>query len=115
MNKRAFVNIRDGLMDIVVLNGNRFEFFNTFDYKANTDVVYFLIFVFEQLGINPEEVDLSLTGMTDHRSGLYELIYRYVRNVRFEKYSGNFNYSYIFSELPAHQYCNLLNFHLCGL
>ncbi|MBN1338394.1 MAG: DUF3822 family protein [Bacteroidales bacterium] len=113
--QRVFLNLRDGLMDIVALKGNRFEYFNTFDFKADTDVIYFLIFVFEQLGINPEEAELSLSGMIDHRSGLYELIQRYVRDVRFEKYPGNFNFSYVFSEVPAHQYCTLLNFHLCEL
>lgn len=112
---KAFVNVRDEWMDILIFKNNRMEFFSTFHFLADTDFIYYLIFVFEQTGINPEEADLALSGSTDHRSGLYELVYKYVRNVRFEKYPDNFKYSYIFSEVPAHHYCNLLNFNLCEL
>lgn len=113
--KRAFVNVRNTYLDLVFLEGSKLQYYNSFCYKSKEDFIYYVIYVMEQLGLNPEEIELRLSGFIDKNSMLFELIYKYVRNIAFQKPSDSFHYSYVFNEIPLHYYFNLLNQGLCEL
>jgi hypothetical protein len=113
--KRFFVNVRNNFLDIAILDGRSFLYFNTFSYKSKEDFIYFVIFVIEQLQLNPEEIELVLSGMIDKNSRLFDTIYKYIRNVSFQTKTDAFSYSYVFNEVPFYNYFNLLNFELCEL
>lgn len=115
IDKQMFVHVRDSYADILIMDGPQLLYFNIFPYKTGEDFVYYIIYVLEQLEINPEEADLVLMGYIDRKSELFEMAFRYIRNIRFEKRSDAFEYSYVFSELPSHRYLNLLNARLCAL
>jgi hypothetical protein len=73
------------------------------------DIAYYLIFVFEQLNLNPEEITLVLMGSVDRYSPVYDLLFRYIRNIDFAARNDSISYSYIFNEVPDHFYFSLLN------
>lgn len=110
-----YVNVRKSFLDITIFSNQKLLFFNTFKYSTKEDFIYFVIFVMEQLQLNPEEVELVLMGMIERNSGLFETVTKYVRNVRFQTKIEKFNYSYIFNELSIHKYINFLLFELCEL
>ena len=114
-HKKCYVNVRNSSLDITILEGRKLLYYNAFTYKTQEDFIYYLIFVLEQLKLNPEEIELILNGFIDKNSKLFEIIYRYVRNITFQQLSEAFSYSYIFHDIPSHQYTNLLNFYLCEL
>lgn len=107
--KRTFVNVRKDFLDIVILDGKQLLYFNTFNFRTKEDFIYYVIFVIEQLSLNPEEIDLILLGLIDQQSGLFDMIYKYVRNIQFMPVDENWKYSYVFDEFPSHYYYNLLN------
>jgi hypothetical protein len=111
----VFVYVRKNMFDIVVLNGNKLLFFNSFRYQAKEDFIYFLIYVLEQLEINPESVQLTFLGEIVKLSTIYDITHKYVRNVAFGSRSEEFNFSYVFDDLPGHFYFNLLNHYRCEL
>jgi hypothetical protein len=113
--KRLFVNTRNNFLDIAILDGRKLLFFNTFKYQSKEDFIYFVIFVFEQLQLNPEEIELILMGTIDKNSRIFDTIYKYVRNVSFQPKTEAFNYSYVFNEIHSHNFFNLINFELCEL
>jgi hypothetical protein len=111
--KRIFINVRKFHLDIVIMDGRKLLYFNTFNYRSKEDFIYFVIFVMDQLKLNPEENELILSGFIDKNSKIFETIYKYVRIVSFQPRPNAFNYSYIFSDIPSHYYSNLFNFPLC--
>ena len=113
--KLMFVNIRTGSFDIVISEGRRLLFQNSFLYTSREDVIYYIIFVMEQLGINPEETEILLSGIVDRDSKLYEIMRKYVRHINFLELSDQFSYSYHFSDVPQHYFFNLINSRLCEL
>jgi hypothetical protein len=113
--KRFFVNARNNFLDIAILDGRKLVFFNTFKYQSKEDFIYFVIFVFEQLQLNPEEIELILMGTMDRNSRIFDTIYKYVKNVTFQPKTEAFNYSYVFNEIHSHNFFNLINFELCEL
>jgi hypothetical protein len=108
-DKKMFVNVRSTFIDIVVLEENKVQFFNSFQYHTSDDFIYFIIFVIEQLSLNPETIELIFSGMINKNSSLLENVYQYVRNIHFQKIPSVHKYSYIFTEVPAHYYYNLLS------
>lgn len=113
--KRIFINVRESSFDIVVLEDSKLAFFNSFPFRTKEDFVYFIIFVLEQLKLNPENVDLTLMGEIDKSSKLYEILFKYVRNIQLMERNDFYSYSYVLDDIPSNHYYNLLNASLCEL
>ncbi|MFZ4563253.1 MAG: DUF3822 family protein [Bacteroidales bacterium] len=114
-SNRVFIHIREKLFDLMIFDGRQMSYFNTFPFQNSEDVVYYLIFVLEQLNLNPEHIPLVLLGNVEKGSGLFELLAKYVRHVEFGRRNESFKYSYILNQLSPQAYYPLLNFFSCGL
>lgn len=114
-NNRVFLHVGDHRFEILIFDGHRMSYFNTFPYQNREDIVYYLIFVMEQLNQNPENTPVIILGNIDKNNSLLELIYRYVRHVEFVRRNEAFKYSHTLNQFPPHFYYPLLNFQICGL
>ncbi len=113
--ENVFVNVGVRKFDIVVLKGNTMLLHNSFPYKTRQDFMYFLGYVLEFLELNPEKVEVTLLGEIEKNSALYEIAYKYVRNIRFGARNSDFKFSYVFDEIPEHFYFTLIHLQQCGL
>ena len=109
----VLVNFRKGAMDILILSGRKLQLVNSYSCKTDEDALYFLVFAIEQIGLNPETVELHLSGMIERDNTLHILINKYVRNVRLIERNDDFRYCYAFERIEGHQFFNLLNLNLC--
>jgi hypothetical protein len=100
--RKVFLNLRDGQFDVLAFDGGQLIYCNAFHFMTPEDIAYYLIFVFEQLNLNPEEVGLTLLGNIDRYSPVYDLLFRYIRNIEFAGRNESFGYSYLFNEIPDH-------------
>lgn len=78
---QLFVHVSDSHFEIVVLQNQKLLLFNTFDYKTPEDFIYYILFTAEQLHLNPEIFKLTLLGKIAQGDALYNIAYKYVRNV----------------------------------
>ncbi|MBE0639341.1 MAG: DUF3822 family protein [Bacteroidales bacterium] len=111
----VFVYVRKTWFDIVVVSGNQLVFYNSFRYQAKEDFIYFLIYILEQLALNPETIKLVFLGEILKLSQIYDIANKYVRHVSFGNQTQDFRLSYVFDEIPEHFYFNLLNHYRCEL
>ncbi len=111
--KLFFLNIRKEYVDIVVTEGKKLIFINSFNYKSIDDLIYYVMFVCDRLQLNPETVSTWLMGDVERESAIYNLLYKYIRNISFAKRPDVFNFSYVFKEIPSHFYFNLFSLALC--
>ncbi len=103
-----FVNVETGIFQIVVLKNKKMEFFNTFNFKTKEDFIYYILFTAEQLHLNPEEFQLIFLGDIEKEYELYEITYKYIKNIDF------FQPNYILSKdlkISNHSHFTLLNQH----
>ncbi len=112
---RVFIHVREKVFDMMIFDGRQMSYFNTFQFQNPEDVVYYLIFVLEQLNFNPENMPLVLLGNVEKGTGIFELLFKYVRHIEFGRRNEAFKYSYILNQLPPQSYYPLLNFFSCGL
>ncbi|WP_293871689.1 DUF3822 family protein [Flavobacterium sp.] len=78
---QLFAHISDAHFEIVVIQNQKLELYNSFEYKTPEDFIYYLLFTAEQLQLNPENVKVALLGKIDIESELYKMAYKYIRNV----------------------------------
>ena len=80
---KAYINVNDAQFDLIVLNDGKLQLCNTYSYKTPEDFIYYVLFSFEQLKLNPETLDVVLFGEIEIDDSIYEILYRYIRNVSF--------------------------------
>ena len=61
-HKKLYGYFHDQKLDIFAFNQNRFKFYNQFDTNRPQDALYFLLYVWKQLLLQPECDELHLVG-----------------------------------------------------
>jgi len=112
-DKQLFVNTAGTHIDILQIKNKKLDYYNSFSYNTTEDFMYYLIFVVEQLDLNPENVELMMLGEIEKHSSLSDLVHKYVRHIRFIERNPEFRYSFVFDQLPPHYYYNLFSASLC--
>lgn len=77
---QLFVHVSDSHFEIVVIQNQKLQLYNTFEYKTPEDFIYYILFTAEQLHLNPESFKLELLGKIAVDDSLYKMAYKYVRN-----------------------------------
>lgn len=101
-----------GYFEIAILYGRELLFNNAFKYKTPEDIAYYMLFVYEQLHLNPEEIELTLSGAIEKTAKEHSLLYNYIRHIKFAARPDSFNYSYKFDEVQAHNFWSLFTQYL---
>lgn len=108
-----FLNIRNRGMDVVVTEGKKLVLMNTFSCHAAEDFLYYTLFICEQADLNPETIGVSVAGEVNENSAIYKMLFKYIRNLRFQPSAVNFEKSYRFNEIPGHYFYSLFHLALC--
>jgi hypothetical protein len=80
-DRQMFAHVAGSHFEIVVIQNQKLILFNSFEYSAPEDFLYYLLFTAEQLDLNPEHFRLTLLGDVTAESDVYKIAYDYVRNV----------------------------------
>jgi hypothetical protein len=70
-------------LDVIVIRDQKLIFSNIFSFQHPEDFIYFLLLVFDRLGLDREKVSLHLCGAIESGSALYNLCFKYFRTVDF--------------------------------
>lgn len=79
--KEFFVHVAENHFEIVIIENKKLLFFNSYDYQTSEDFIYYILFIFEQLHLNPQEQLVQLVGEIDENSELYQIVYKFIKNV----------------------------------
>ncbi|WP_435577553.1 DUF3822 family protein [Gilvibacter sp.] len=74
-------HLEDNSLMIAVTTGNKVSLINAFEISAAEDFAYYLLFTMEQLGLDPKEVPLVLSGDFSEDDDYFALGYRYVKDI----------------------------------
>jgi hypothetical protein len=105
-------HIESGFFNLIIYNSDTLQFSNSFNYRNVSDILYYILNVFKNLGINQEEI-IYLSGQVERYDDLFSNLSLYIRNVKFPEISGNFTFSYVFNDTSLHKYINLFTIAGC--
>jgi len=110
---KVFINIRDGYFDLAILAEERIELINTFQFKAAEDAVYHLLNTTRSLGRDPGVFNLIISGKIEQDSLLYNLLYKYVKNIGFAPMLNRFDKPETLKTTSPHLYYTLIHSEIC--
>lgn len=84
-DQKMYVHINKNHFEIVVTNQGKLTLYNTFNFTTAEDFIYYILFTAEQLQLNPETVKLVFLGNITKDDKLYNIAYKYIRNIQFGK------------------------------
>jgi hypothetical protein len=84
------VLIEEHTIEIAVFNGKNLMLHNQFEVKNATDVLYYVLFCFEQLHLNTEQTPVFLMGNLEKDDQIWQLLYEYIRDVQMHSLQNNF-------------------------
>ena len=64
-----------------ILREKKILLVNRFEIKTPEDFIYYTLFCFEQLNINPDSVRFKVTGHIQKGDDFYNMAYTYIRNI----------------------------------
>ena len=111
--RQVFINIHRDFFEISVIQGLRLLYLNAFRYSSPSDVLYYVIFVLEQLGFVPSEEKVTLMGDISDNSTIYLQLKMYCGSLNFIAKPVELEYSDSFTGTDMHKYFTLLNIPLC--
>jgi hypothetical protein len=111
--KQIHVNFFRTYFELVVLSGSKLMLCNQFSYASENDVIFYVLYVFEQLKLAPDNTELVFHGLVQKNDPVCQTFKKYIRKVSFASPTTLFNYSYTFNQLPEHYYTSLLDLYKC--
>lgn len=81
--KKMYVHVCKEHFEVIVTDANKLQLYNSFEYHTKEDFIYYILFVAEQLKLNPELFELVFLGQVSLEDELYNMVYKYVRHVSF--------------------------------
>jgi hypothetical protein len=112
-SKNLFAHFRNGWIDIIVTEGKKLVLCNSFNYKSSEDAVYYILSAGEQLGLNPQSVQLTIMGEIEKESSISQLLHKYIAGIQFSERTKAAQFSYGFDKLPGHFYHTVFSHALC--
>jgi hypothetical protein len=111
--RQVFLNVWGSYFDIAVIQGRKLLYYNTFRKQAADDLVYFVIYVLEQMGFVPAEELIFLMGDISAESEEYKLLHQFVYKLHFAGMHDLAEFSPAFSEIQVHRFYTLFNLPFC--
>lgn len=79
---QIYIHIEKGEFDLYIYKDQKLNLYNSFEFANKEEFAYYLLFVLEKMGANPETVPVYMLGDIKEDSEYYNIIYKYLRYVR---------------------------------
>jgi hypothetical protein len=111
--RQLHLNFFREYFEMFIINGKKLMQCNIFNYKTERDILYYVLYVFDQMKLSPENTDIVIHGHIPQVSPVYHLLKKYVKKTVFSKLDTTYQYSYTFSQIPEHYFSSLFSLYKC--
>jgi hypothetical protein len=105
----VYVNVGLQSMECLVIENQQLQLYNYFDFYSKEDFIYYLLFVYEQLGLNAESTPIIFSGSISKNDDLYNIAYKYIRHVSFMPSEFGFKFHDDIETSSLHRHFLILN------
>lgn len=111
--QQLFCHVKNKQLTLVYFNKQGFQFANQFVIQTAEDYIYYVLFVCEQLKIQPYNCKLILLGNIVMGKKIHHYSYNYFSKIQFGESKNNFNLAPALTEKPAHLFYTLYKEIVC--
>jgi hypothetical protein len=102
----AHLNIGDGFISLAIFKDQNLQFYNTFHTATPEEILYFLMFVSEQLRLNPQRDPYYYSGNIKKGDETLALLSKYIKTLKPEERPAQFSYCMPMLDVPGHLFFN---------
>ncbi|WP_339664522.1 DUF3822 family protein [Maribacter arcticus] len=77
----CYVHVSKSQLNITVLDQRKLLLYNSFLYDTKEDFAYYLLFVLEQLELDPKSAMVKLFGSIEEDDPIFQLCFSYIQNI----------------------------------
>jgi len=89
---KLFIHLAKNSFHLIALKNGKLELCNNYKYRTPEDFIYYILFTLEQLNLNPDTIDMAVSGFIEEYDEQYKILFNYVRNISFFSYEGNITF-----------------------
>ena len=78
---RFYVNINKSYLNIIIFDGRKLDYINTFEYETKEDILYFILFVMEQNKMINDETKINLIIKKEFIEENYSYLSKFIKNI----------------------------------
>jgi hypothetical protein len=108
----VYVNMNNKFIDIAVASRDRLYLYNTFQYQNETDLLYFVLYIYKQLNLNTQKNKLFISGEQSDNIKYFNALKKYIKSIKYME-PFDFIFSGILGQLARHKFLNLFNLVSC--
>ena len=109
-----YINIGYELASFAIKNGNQLQYFNSFHIKDFKDLLYYILFIAEEFDYTQEQLTVVIWGNTGVETEYHIHLKDYINTVVLGNRANAVSASFKFSDIPKHQFFDLLSMPLCS-
>lgn len=109
----AFVEVEQHTFTVTVYAGGKLLIQQESDYQTGLDVVYNVVNILRQLGLNEQVVKVKLGGAVVTDAGVYQEMYKFIPHLEWMQRLPGFSYITKMQEIPGYYFHNLYALALC--
>jgi hypothetical protein len=106
--EQLFIHVNEVNFEVLCFKNGELLFYNNFSFQTAEDFIYYILFVIEQLKLNPETIKTTLLGAIEKESKLFKIAYQYIRELGFYT-NENHQLTEEFNSLSNHAHYTMLN------
>lgn len=91
-------------MHCIYLKDKHLQFNNVFNINNSEDILYHILNIYKQLGLNTEVSILNISGIISEQTENYNLLYKYLKNIKFTSRPLKLNFDNRLNEMPSHYF-----------
>lgn len=108
-----FIDVKARHIQIGIIKNSKLLFYNIFECISADEFTYFLLIVIEQLGIDPKQIHVFLSGNISEADEFYERTRQYFSHISFTDTRQLIKYGDKLETVPPHTYFSLISLDLC--
>lgn len=109
----VFIYLNRNNLHISVTSRKQLQYYNVFNCNTPEEFVRYILLVFQELRLDPNQIKVTLWGSFDVDSPYYKNLYKYIRHVSFASKPSFLKFNFQFDELFDHEYLDLYSINLC--
>lgn len=110
---KIHVAVFNNCMDVIVLQSGKLILSNRFYYQNSSDFMYYLLWIYEQMGMSTETIPCMFYGEIEKSSEIFKLASKYVKHISLGQRNEQSAYAVSLNSLSGHKYRSLFTQYLC--
>jgi hypothetical protein len=111
----VIINLNDDFFDIAIMKDGKLNFYNNFLFVNSTDLLYFILYVCRQLGIDKDKAGFYLTGEKCTKKELTGEVHHYLKDIKLLDQLPGIQFTPVTQGLELSRFAALINLIKCGL